>query len=183
MFWALFSLNARTVTHFPGELSIVAVVVAFCMLARIWGRVFDHAFRACTFFFFEVEISSCTLIPLFMPGSVVPWQVVCDLLSEKVPTLCLDSGIVSPLWLHWVKCVFVFSCNLPPALFAEWPGSFTCHCGKMGVEWTLNKSQHTKLTLEKKILPPLLLGFEHVAFQSWVWHSYQQAVQASISFT
>ena len=22
--------------------------------------------------------------------------------------------------------------NLPPALFAEWPGSFTCHCGNTG---------------------------------------------------
>ena len=30
----------------------------------------------------------------------------------------------------------------------------------MGVEQTPNKSQHTKLTLEKKILPPLLLGFK-----------------------
>ena len=28
----------------------------------------------------------------------------------------------------------MFSCNLPPALLAEWPGSFTCYCGNMGVE-------------------------------------------------
>ena len=28
----------------------------------------------------------------------------------------------------------VFSCNLPPALLAEWPGSFTCYCGNKGVE-------------------------------------------------
>ena len=34
-------------------------------------------------------------------------------------------------------------CNLPPALLAEWPGSFTCHCGNIGVERTSNKSQHT----------------------------------------
>ena len=26
-------------------------------------------------------------------------------------------------------CTCVFRCNLPPALLAEWPGSFTCHCG------------------------------------------------------
>ena len=26
--------------------------------------------------------------------------------------------------------VCVFSCNLPPALLAEWPGSFTCYFGK-----------------------------------------------------
>ena len=34
------------------------------------------------------------------------------------------------------------------------------------MERTSNKSQHTKLTLEKKILPPLLLGFELAAFRS-----------------
>ena len=28
----------------------------------------------------------------------------------------------------------VFSCNLPPALLADWPGSFTCYCGNTGVE-------------------------------------------------
>ena len=47
--------------------------------------------------------------------------------------------------------------NKPPAPLAECLGSFTCHCGNTGVEWTLNKSQHTKLTLEKKILLLLLL--------------------------
>ena len=29
---------------------------------------------------------------------------------------------------------YVFGCNLPPALLAEWPGSFTCYCGNTGVE-------------------------------------------------
>ena len=28
----------------------------------------------------------------------------------------------------------VFNCNLPPALLAEWPGSFTCYYGNTGVE-------------------------------------------------
>ena len=32
-----------------------------------------------------------------------------------------------------------------------------------------NKSQHRKLTLEKKITPPLLLGLKPVTFQSLVW--------------
>ena len=32
----------------------------------------------------------------------------------------------------------------------------TCHCGNTEMKQTQNKSQHTKLTLEKKILPPLL---------------------------
>ena len=28
----------------------------------------------------------------------------------------------------------MFSCNLPPAPLAKWPGSFTCYCGNTGVE-------------------------------------------------
>ena len=33
----------------------------------------------------------------------------------------------------YVRCMHV-SCNLPPALLAEWLGFFTCYCGNMGVE-------------------------------------------------
>ena len=83
---------------------------------------------------------------------------------DRFPTLCLDSGIVSPLQLHWVKGVCVFRCDLPLALLAEWLGSFACHCGNTGVERTPNESQHTKLTLEKKILLSLLPGFELATF-------------------
>ena len=43
-------------------------------------------------------------------------------------------------------CMHV-SCNLPPALLAEWPGSFTCYCSNMGVEWIL------KLESAQKIYP------------------------------
>ena len=50
-------------------------------------------------------------------------------------------------------------------------GVFTCDCGNTDGMWlgdrgirTPNKSHHTKLTLEKKILPPLLLGFEFATF-------------------
>ena len=51
-----------------------------------------------------------------------------------------------------------------------------CHCGNTGVERTPNKSRHTKCTLEKKILPPLLPGFEPATFRSRVRLSYQQAI-------
>ena len=58
----------------------------------------------------------------------------------------------------------MFRGNPPPGLLAEWPGSFTCHGGNMGVERTPNESQHTRLTLEKKILLPLLPGYELATF-------------------
>ena len=38
----------------------------------------------------------------------------------------------------------------------------------MGWNGYRNKSQHRKLTLEKKIIPPLLQGLEPATFQSWV---------------
>ena len=72
----------------------------------------------------------------------------------------------------------MFSCNLPPALLAEWPGSFTCYCGNTGVERIPKKSQHRKSTLENKILPPVLQGFEPATFQSRVRRSNHWAIPA-----
>ena len=54
----------------------------------------------------------------------------------------------------------------------------TCYCGNTRVERTANKSQHTKLTLEKNILLPLLPRFELAIFRSRVRHSYQQTIPA-----
>ena len=155
------------------------MVVAFTSLARILGEC--STIHSPLALFFKVDISPCTLILLFTPGSVhsgsaswddcdrvFPDELRVSSFPDMIPTLCLDSGIVSPLRLRWVKGVRVFRCNLPPALLAEWPGSFTCHCSNTGVERTPNRSQHTKLTLEKKILPPLLPGFELATFRSRV---------------
>ena len=48
-----------------------AVVVALFLACEDSGRIFDHSYPAFAFFFFfRVESSSRTLIPLFMPGSV-----------------------------------------------------------------------------------------------------------------
>ena len=54
--------------------------------------------------------------------------------------------------------------------------SFTCHWGNTRVERTPNESQQIKLTLEKKILPPLLPRCELATFRSRVPRSYQQAI-------
>ena len=112
------------------------------------------------------KISSRALNPFFGPGSVhsgsaswgdcermFPGWLRVSSLPWLVPKQSLDST-VSPLWRGWVKGVYVFSCIRPPALLEEWPGSFMCHCGSTGVERIPNKSQHRKLTLEKKILSP-----------------------------
>ena len=64
---------------------------------------------------------------------------------------------------------------------AEWPGSFARYSCNTGMERTPNRNPHTKLTLEKKILLPLLPGFELATFRSRVRRSYQQAVPAPVS--
>ena len=50
------------------------------------------------------------------------------------------------------------------------------------MERTPNKSQSTKLTPEKKILPPLLPGFELATFRSRAQRSNQQAISAAVSY-
>ena len=57
-------------------------------------------------------------------------------------------------------------------------GIFYCYCGNAGVERILNKSQHRKFTLEKKILTPLLRGLEPETFRSRVRHSDHWAITA-----
>ena len=116
-----------------------------------WENVWQFIPRL-RLFFCKVEISSRALIPHFIYARISPqwlsslddcyWMFPDELPVSsfpEVPTLCLDSSIVSPLWLCWVKGVCIFRCNLPPALLAEWLGSFTCHCGNAGVERTLNE--------------------------------------------
>ena len=115
-------------------------------------NVWQFITHLCFFFFFflfKVEISLPTLTSLSRQGSVhsgsASWYD-CDqvfLMScvwARFPdTLCQDRGTVSPLRLCWVKGVWMFRCNLPPALLAEWPGSFKCHCCNTGggtdTEW------------------------------------------------
>ena len=110
-------------------------------------------------------------------GRTFPGKLSVSSFLDRFPHYAWTTA-VSPLRFRWVKGVCVIKCNLPLALFAEWPGSFTCHCGNTGLEHTRNKSQNRNLTLEKKILPLLLPGFEHATFPSRVRRSNQQDIPA-----
>ena len=57
-------------------------------------------------------------------------------------------------------------CNLPPALLAENPVPFICHCSKLEVEQTPSKSQHTRLTPEQKIFLPGFLNWQPFSHES-----------------
>ena len=140
------------------------------------------------FFFFKVGNTSRTPISLFQamvnpqwlselrrPWSSVAWKDTCEFVSLKGSHTMPGEHTQPILTLFDQRCC-VFRCYLPSALLAEWPGSFMCHCHDTGVERTLNKSQHRKLTLEKKILLPLLPGFKLATFKSWIWRSSKQAI-------
>ena len=50
-----------------GVVVLIAGGGGFFLACEDFGRMFDHSFSVCTFFFFfEVEVSSRTQIPLFM---------------------------------------------------------------------------------------------------------------------
>ena len=69
----------------------------------------------------------------------------------------------------------VYRCKLPPALSEEWD-LLRATAVTRGWNGYRNKNQHRKLTMEKKILPPLLPGLEPETFRSRVRHSNHWAV-------
>ena len=101
------------------------------------------------------------LLSCYMAGAT--WNC-CRLGSSSVYTIQPCTSLQGH---SHIPRVYVFSCNLSPALLAEWPGSFTC-CNTGWWNGYRNKSQYRKLTLEKKIFLPFLPGLEPGTFRSRV---------------
>jgi len=64
------------------------------------------------------------------------WTYSKDMVGATWNCCCL-----STFWEHHFmpSHIHVFSCNLPPAFWAEWLESFMCYCGNTGVEWILKQ--------------------------------------------
>ena len=77
----------------------------------------------------------------------------CLVVTWLVPrqTAAISAHVLCTPYSHAPRCSVIRSHI--HRVWAEWQGSFTCYCGKTGVERVLNKSQHRKMSLEKKILP------------------------------
>ena len=72
-----------------------------------------------------------------------------------------------------VAAARAFSCNLPPALLAQNARDLLrATAVTQGWNRYRNKSQHRKLTVENKTLPPLLLRFEPTTFRSRIRRSF-----------
>ena len=121
----------------------------FFLACKDFGRMFDNSFPMWAHFLINSHI---------LPGQQC---------SQPTPTL------MGQVCIH--ACLGV-TCHLH--FWQNDRGLLHATAVTQLVEWTPNKSQHTKLTLLKKILPPLLLGFKLATFQSRAWRSNQQAVLA-----
>ena len=82
---------------------VVAAVVAFSSLVRILGECLTIHCLPALFFFFKVEISSCTLIPLFfMPGSVhsgsANWDDCGQMFSDKLRVSSFPDRVPHYAW-------------------------------------------------------------------------------------
>ena len=101
--------------------------------------------------------------------AAVSAQVLCALYNQS---LCYfkQSHIRKVYACLAVTCLLHFSPNDRDLLRAT--------AVTLGWNGYRNKSQHRKLTLEKKILPPLLQGFEPATFQSRVRRSNHRSIPA-----
>ena len=158
-----------------------AVVVALFSLARILGE-WSTIHSMPVHFFLEVEISLRTQTPLFMLGSLhsgsANWDDSGGMFPDK---LCVS--LFPDRFPHYARTVTVAQ-----SAHSDFVGSRVYAClgifyvplSNTWAERMPNKSQHTKLTLKKKILQLLLSGFELATFHSWLRFSYQQASLAAM---
>ena len=80
--------------------------------------------------------------------------------------------------IHKVHTCLAVTCHLH---FWQNDQDFLCATAvTWGWKGYQSKSQHRKLTPEKKILPPLLQGFKPTTFQLQVWHSNHWVIPAPL---
>ena len=73
---------------------------------------------------------------------VVTWLVPPETAAASVHSLCSPYNhapvySITSFKVTSVGCLYVFSCNLPPALLAEWTRAFTFSCGNTKIEQLL----------------------------------------------
>ena len=130
-----------------------------CTFIACDSKWVTQLFVAC----FEYSPKWCTLQHYLVVTWLVPCRTVA-ILAHSVYTTQLCTMSHCHITSHKATQVGCMCCNLPHALLAEWPKSFTCYCGNTCVE-------QISVTLEKKILPLLMWGLKPATFRSRVWCS------------
>ena len=182
-------MNFGVLSTVQGRLQTNGGVVTFFSRTRILGEC-STKHSPSVFFFFKVEISSRTLIPLFRPGSVHSGSASRDDCDRVFPDELRVSSFPDRFPHNaWTAAYSALSDFVGSKVYACL--GVTCHLHfwqndrgisrATAVTWGWNGhriSQYTKLTLEKKILPPLLPGFELATFRPRVRRSTQRAILA-----
>ena len=104
---------------------------------------------------------------------VLAWLVPHETAAVSAQVLCTPYNHAPCHFMQSHICK-VYACLAVTCHLHFWQNDWDISCATV-VTWgwkrDQNKSQHRKLTLEKKILLPLLQGFEPTTFQSWVRRS------------
>ena len=133
--------------------------------ACMWFYMSDYFFIAFFFFFFNIHRSGVLTALAWLVAhetAAVSAQVLCTPYNHA-PCHFMQSNIRKLYACLAVTCHLHFWQNDRDLLRAT--------AVTRGWNRYRNKSQHRKSTLEKKILPPLLQGFEPATFQSRVRRS------------
>ena len=113
---------------------------------------------------YRIQYKLATLAFLHFDGTLPPY------LSSSLCTYQPSRSLRSSTEATYVRCMRVaVTCHLH--IWQNDRDLLRTTAVTRGWNGYQNKSQHRKSTLEKKILPLLLQGFEPSTFQSQVWHS------------
>ena len=136
--------------------------------ARLWFYMSDKLFIArFFFFFFFLNIHRSGVL------TALPWLVPHETAAISAQVLCTTYNH-APCHFMQSHMRKVYACLAVTCHLHVWQNDrdlLRVTAVTRGWNGYRNKSQHRKLTLEKKILPPLLQGFEPGTFQSRVRRS------------
>ena len=151
-------------------------VVAFSSRARIFLRIFNNSFPVCAFFFFlKWRLARVNKFHSFGQGqsTVVQWAETT--VTKSSLTACVWAHFHSDFVVPKVHACLGVTCHLH-----FWQNDRgLLHATAVTQGWNRHRvSVSTQSWLEKKILLPHLLGFEHTTFQSEVRRSNKRAIPA-----
>ena len=135
-------------TPHPSAAMVVYLPWEYCCWSLLYSAIFhswaDSLCSCCVWFliidchlFINITFLNIHQSGVFKCCLVVTWLVPHKPAADSVHSLCTPCISLQYHFIQSYICmIHVFSCrcNLPPALLAEWQGSFTCYSSNTGVE-------------------------------------------------
>ena len=158
---------------------MIAYIALFsALLSRLTalacGSTWVTTFYSAFFFFFFLNIHRSGVL------TALAWLVTHETAAVSAQVLCTPYNHAPSHFMH-SHIRKVYACLAVTCHLHFWQNDrdlLRATAVTRGWNGYRNKSQHRKSTLEKKILPPLLQGFEPATFQSRVRRSNRWAIPA-----